>query len=263
MVLQYLLNCQLKPSLFGHREFTHSLPADLQLLHLLQQPVVISWAVLRQILDRPLQCSYTAGALPKLTLKHLHPRKFSTLNNTWLSLSKRNHLALSVAKYEPCACQSNCWPGLFPHTQELLQLVVALLCTTNHWEPVGHQWICLKTAGPLPVCVALKSKRSENGFSIDFLQQSMLKQIFNSPLTGFAIDSVPGVSELWCHILQVLCILKALGFLQKQAATFQTGLIHRPFWAKKLLEILTVWNIRILAEIMHLLALIRQIQFYS
>jgi len=71
VIWPYLTQRLLQPSLFGHREATHRLPASAQLLHLNFDPGRVIVCVLDQLSGRTLQGLHAAGPLAQLFLEHL------------------------------------------------------------------------------------------------------------------------------------------------------------------------------------------------
>ena len=67
----YLLQCHLKAVLLCDRQFAHCLPATLQLIHLLLQPVGIAGAAPGQVPDGALQGPDATRSLPQLLLEGL------------------------------------------------------------------------------------------------------------------------------------------------------------------------------------------------
>lgn len=68
---KYLSESLLQSGLFGDREFTHSFPAALQLLHLLLQPMRVGRAAPRQVSHWTLQGPDAPCSLAQLLLEHL------------------------------------------------------------------------------------------------------------------------------------------------------------------------------------------------
>ena len=71
MLVGYLSQGLLQPALFGDGEFTDGLPAALQLLHLLLQPVGVGRAAPGQVSHRALQGPDAPRPLAQLLLEHL------------------------------------------------------------------------------------------------------------------------------------------------------------------------------------------------
>lgn len=67
----YLLKCGLQSVLPADGQFAHNLPADLQLLHLLLQPVSVGCAAPGQVPHRALQRPDASRSLPQLLLEGL------------------------------------------------------------------------------------------------------------------------------------------------------------------------------------------------
>lgn len=74
-MVSYLLKGCLQPGLLGYGQFTHILPASLQFVHLLLQPMGISSAAPGQVPHRALQGPNAPGSLPQLLLEHLRNKR--------------------------------------------------------------------------------------------------------------------------------------------------------------------------------------------
>ena len=70
-ICRYLLQRHLKAVLLGDRQFANRLPAALQLIHLLLQPVGIAGAAAGQVPDGALQGPDATRSLPQLLLEGL------------------------------------------------------------------------------------------------------------------------------------------------------------------------------------------------
>ena len=96
--VRYLLKCSLQSVLFEDWQLAHGLPAALQLIHLLLQPVSISCAAPGQIPDRPLQGPDASGSFAQLLLEGL--TKHASLRKLWFWFKKGTSMYMEKRQLE-------------------------------------------------------------------------------------------------------------------------------------------------------------------